>query len=79
MKNLTAVVKTITFKVVDWLPCDTETAQNRTPPFGQTTITENNDGFIDSVITTFGNKIMAQCSADYVLPEPFDEFVFEKK
>lgn len=77
MNNLTK--KTITFKIVDWLPCDEETAQNRTPPFGETTTTENDDALVDSIITVINNKIIARCSEDYELPESFSQFVFEKK
>lgn len=71
--------KTITFQVVDWLPCDEKIAENRTPVFGKTGITKNKDGLIDSVLTVAGHIVIACCSEDYILPEPFDEFIFEKK
>ncbi|GAH01993.1 unnamed protein product [marine sediment metagenome] len=72
-------MKTIVFKIVDWLPCDEETAQNRTLPCGQITITKNKDGLIDSILTVINSTIIAQCSEDYVLPESTDEYMFEKK
>lgn len=72
-------MKTIVFKIADWLPCDEEIAQNRTLPLGETTITKNKNGQINSVLTVINNKIIARCSEDYVLPESFDKYVFEKK